>query len=80
MQMLEAIEQLHGRGYIHRDVKPSNFVMGRGKTRTQVYMVDFGLAKQHLDRNGMPVCLLLQECPSILDQMPISVEPSPTPP
>lgn len=50
--MLDAIEKLHDRGYIHRDIKPSNFVMGKGNSRNQVFMVDFGLAKLHLEPNG----------------------------
>lgn len=53
--MLSAIEKVHDMGYIHRDVKPSNFVMGEGKTRDRVYIVDFGLGKAHLDKNGVPV-------------------------
>lgn len=50
--MLDAIMNVHDRGYIHRDIKPSNFVMGRGKTRDKVFIVDFGLAKLHLQKNG----------------------------
>lgn len=50
--MLDSIEKLHDRGYIHRDIKPSNFVMGKGKLKNKVYMVDFGLAKLHLDMHG----------------------------
>jgi len=53
--MLDAIEKLHDRGYIHRDIKPSNFVMGKGSSRNQVFMVDFGLAKLHLEANGKPI-------------------------
>lgn len=49
--MLDSIEDLHEHGYIHRDIKPSNFILGRGKKR-QVYMIDFGLCKQHLDIFG----------------------------
>lgn len=57
IQMLDSIEALHDRGYIHRDIKPTNFVMARNsldpKTeRPIVYMVDYGLAKIHLDRNA----------------------------
>jgi len=55
LQMLDAIKKLHGRGYIHRDIKPSNFVQGKGKNKNMVYMVDFGLAKQHLTKNGIPL-------------------------
>lgn len=50
--MLFGIEQVHDMGYIHRDIKPSNFVMGEGKSREKIYIVDFGLGKLHLDKNG----------------------------
>lgn len=50
--MLDAIEAVHDKGFIHRDIKPSNFVMGEGKTRNQVYIVDFGLGKLHLNKDG----------------------------
>jgi len=53
-QMLDSIENLHNKGYIHRDIKPSNFVMDVNNSN-QVYMVDFGLAKQHLDGNGTAI-------------------------
>lgn len=53
--MLDAIEKVHDRGYIHRDVKPSNFVIGKGKAREHVYVVDFGLGKLHLNKDGYPV-------------------------
>jgi serine/threonine protein kinase len=53
--MLDAIESVHEKGYIHRDIKPSNFVMGDENTREQVYIVDFGLGRLHLNKNGTPV-------------------------
>lgn len=53
--MFDAIEKVHDKGYIHRDIKPSNFVMGKGKFANQVFLVDFGLAKLHLGKDGMPV-------------------------
>ena len=53
--MLNIIEKVHDKGYIHRDIKPSNFVMGKGRNRTEVYLVDFGLGKLHLGRDGVAV-------------------------
>ncbi|CAI2387019.1 unnamed protein product [Moneuplotes crassus] len=49
MQMLEAIEQVHRKGIVHRDVKASNFLID-SELKT-VYLADFGLAKRHIDLN-----------------------------
>jgi serine/threonine protein kinase len=51
-QMIERIEFVHGKNYIHRDVKPDNFVMGRGKKAHKLYMIDFGLAKKFISKDG----------------------------
>eukprot|EP01118_Nematostelium_gracile_P009066 TRINITY_DN303_c0_g1_i3.p1 TRINITY_DN303_c0_g1~~TRINITY_DN303_c0_g1_i3.p1 ORF type:complete len:427 (-),score=80.67 TRINITY_DN303_c0_g1_i3:16-1296(-) len=48
-QMLRLVEYLHTRNFIHRDIKPDNFVMGRGKKGPTVHMIDFGLAKKYRD-------------------------------
>lgn len=45
-QMLTRIEFIHKQNYIHRDIKPDNFLMGLGKQGNLVYLIDFGLAKQ----------------------------------
>jgi len=49
-QMLERLELLHEKGVVHRDIKPGNFVLGRGSTSSCVYLIDFGLA--HKYRSG----------------------------
>ena len=42
---------MHNAGFIHRDIKPNNFVMGLNGTPTQnlVYVIDFGLSKPYKD-------------------------------
>ncbi|XP_064621848.1 uncharacterized protein LOC135484380 [Lineus longissimus] len=52
-QILEAIESIHSVGFLHRDVKPSNFAIGRLPINAKkVYMLDFGLARQYTNTAG----------------------------
>lgn len=54
-QMINIIEHLHNIGYIHRDLKPHNFMLGCGKNKNKLYLIDFGLAKSYLNPNGTHV-------------------------
>eukprot|EP00118_Oscarella_pearsei_P017244 m.169983 g.169983 ORF g.169983 m.169983 type:complete len:409 (+) comp39023_c1_seq1:826-2052(+) len=52
-QALKAIRSIHTCGFLHRDVKPSNFAIGGSPSNHQtVYMLDFGLSRQYVDSSG----------------------------
>jgi serine/threonine protein kinase len=46
---ISRIEFVHSKNFIHRDIKPDNFLMGIGKRGNQVNVIDFGLAKKYRD-------------------------------
>ena len=52
-QILIAIQHIHSIGFLHRDVKPSNFSVGRSAiTSRKVFMLDFGLARKYTNAQG----------------------------
>uniref|UniRef100_A0AC35U512 Non-specific serine/threonine protein kinase n=1 Tax=Rhabditophanes sp. KR3021 TaxID=114890 RepID=A0AC35U512_9BILA len=46
-QMLDRVQFLHNHDYLHRDLKPDNFLTGVGPKANIIYMIDFGLAKRY---------------------------------
>jgi serine/threonine protein kinase len=43
--MLRLLKDLHAMGYVHRDVKPSNFVREADESK-YFKLIDFGVTKQ----------------------------------
>eukprot|EP00999_Lentomonas_sp_LEN2_P002871 NODE_735_length_1227_cov_240.043636_g695_i0.p1 GENE.NODE_735_length_1227_cov_240.043636_g695_i0~~NODE_735_length_1227_cov_240.043636_g695_i0.p1 ORF type:complete len:313 (-),score=52.46 NODE_735_length_1227_cov_240.043636_g695_i0:182-1120(-) len=48
-QMISRVEYFHSKNFLHRDIKPDNFLMGTGKKGHHVYIIDYGLAKKYRD-------------------------------
>jgi len=49
-EMVQILQSIHKKGFLHRDIKPENIVMGIGKDKTTVHLIDFGTAKAFKER------------------------------
>ncbi len=57
LQLIERIEFMHNRKFLHRDIKPDNLLMGIGKKAHIMYLVDMGLAKK-FSKNGKHIPMI----------------------
>ena len=48
-QLVSRIEFIHSKNLLHRDIKPDNFLVGRGNKSNIIYAIDFGLSKKYRD-------------------------------
>ena len=43
-KILSSLEFIHYKCFVHRDIEPSNFLVGLGKKLHQIYTIDYAIA------------------------------------
>ncbi|CEF63832.1 T-cell immunomodulatory protein [Strongyloides ratti] len=51
-QLIEALTILHAAGYLHRDIKPDNMMIGLPPNDRRIYLIDFGMSRQFKNSDG----------------------------
>ena len=46
-EMIKRLECIHSKNFIHRDIKPDNFVVGLKQNANIVFLLDYGLSKRY---------------------------------
>ena len=60
LQLIERLEYIHTKNYIHRDIKPHNFLVSP-KNEGQIYIIDFGLSKKYKSDRGNHVKFIINK-------------------
>ena len=49
LQVLTRLEGIHNCGYLHKDVKPANCLMGTKENASFLYLIDYGLSSRYME-------------------------------
>lgn len=52
-QLISNIEYIHFKNYIHRNIKPENFLIGLGKKSHKIFTIDFALSRVFRDPKNL---------------------------